>query len=82
MASMDMEQLEASLARLIGKTLGVAAPQLGRETPLADLGLDSLARVDLAVAAEDRFGVAIPDEALEQFTTLGDLMDFLQCAQP
>jgi acyl carrier protein len=74
---LQTEQLESALAELIGKTIGGAPPLLGRETPIADLGLDSLARIDLAVAAEDRFSIAIPDEVLERFVTIGDLIDFL-----
>ncbi|MBV8914906.1 MAG: acyl carrier protein [Acetobacteraceae bacterium] len=52
-----------------------------RDTKLEALGLDSLAKIDLAVAAEDRWGVAIPDEDLERFVTVGDLLDHIQRAK-
>ena len=45
---------------------------------LDKLGLDSLSKIDLAVAAEDRFGIAIPDEDLERFVVVGDLLDYVR----
>ena len=39
----------------------------------SDLGLDSLARVELAVAIEQQFGVAVSDEAMGQADTVADL---------
>lgn len=77
---MQTEEMESALARLVGKVTGVAPRQLGRETRLDELGLDSLARIDLAVAAEDAYKIELPDEALERFATVGDLMDYLQRA--
>ena len=46
----------------------------------ADLGIDSLALIDVAVAAEDAFGVRIPDDDLERLVTVGDAMDYIQRA--
>jgi len=55
--------LLVGLAEVAGSTTGIAP---GRVTPDArleeDLGIDSLALVDLVVAAEDRFGVIIADD--------------------
>ena len=45
-----------------------------------DLGITSLSMIDVACAAEDRFGVRIPDDDLERFVTLGDAVDFLRAA--
>ena len=52
-----------------------------REMRLDALGLDSLAKIDLAVAAEDRYGIAIQDDDLEQFVTVGDFLDHIQRAK-
>lgn len=51
------------------------------DTKLIALGLDSFAMIDLAVAIEDSFGVRIPDEAVEQFRTAGDVAAFLAAAR-
>ncbi|GAO03913.1 acyl carrier protein [Anaeromyxobacter sp. PSR-1] len=44
----------------------------GRDAPLADR-LDSLARLSLVVAVEDRFRIALDDEGALAVRTLGDL---------
>ncbi|MCM2329334.1 MAG: AMP-binding protein [Lysobacter sp.] len=43
-----------------------------------DLGLDSLCRVELAVHIERAFGVAIPEKALGDAETIGDLLKALR----
>ena len=42
-----------------------------------DLDVDSLSMVEVVVACEERFGVAIPDEALESMTTVGDAITYI-----
>ena len=50
---------------------------MARDTRLReDLGIDSLSLIEVAVAAEDAFGVPIPDEDLERFQTVGDVIDY------
>ena len=60
--------------------MGIHPAQIGRDLHLEKLGLDSLSKIDLAVAAEDRFGIPIPDEDLERFVTVGDLLDYVHRA--
>lgn len=43
----------------------------------ADLGLDSLGRVELAVFLERAFGVAVPEARLAELETVGDLARFV-----
>ena len=42
-----------------------------------DLGIDSLAVVDLATSIEEDFDIEIPDEDLENIKTVGDIVDYL-----
>lgn len=42
-----------------------------------DLGIDSLAVVDLATSIEEEFDIEIPDDALENIKTVGDIVDYL-----
>ena len=78
---MQQEKIEAALAVILKTTTGkheLAPTMRLRE----DLGLDSLTRIDFAITAEDAFGVGIPDEVLERFVTVGDVLTFLdQVAQ-
>lgn len=43
-----------------------------------DLGIDSLAVVDLATSIEEEFDIEIPDEELENIRTVGDIVDYLK----
>ncbi len=43
-----------------------------------DLGLNSLEMIDLANSIEDEFGVSIPDNAITDFKTVRDVMNFLE----
>lgn len=42
-----------------------------------DLGADSLDSVELSVEIEDRIGIAVPDEELKNFVTVGDIVAFV-----
>ena len=54
--------------------LGIAPELLTEQASLQlDLGLDSLAAIELATALEDRFALRITDEELVALRTYGDL---------
>lgn len=63
---------------LIVETLGCEAEQVTLEANLADdLGADSLASAELAMALEEAAGVTIEDEEVANFKTVGDIMEYL-----
>ena len=43
-----------------------------------DLGADSLDIVDLVMSLEDEFDTEIPDEAIENIKTVGDIVHFIE----
>ena len=45
------------------------------DTNLESLGLDSLDKVEICYAVEEDFGIVIPDEAIEQWQTVQDLIN-------
>ncbi len=55
-------EIEEILVKNTGVDPDVLADQ--RTTPLEQLGLDSLAVLELQAVAADRFGVEVPDDAL------------------
>jgi len=62
------------LLELIAEITGEAAPGIGDELRLSeDLHLDSLGRVQLAAALEERLGVSTEGGLLDQIETLGEL---------
>ena len=76
---MQQTEIETAFAELL-KNMGIQPAHIDRDLHLEKLGLDSLSKIDLAVAAEDRFGIAIPDEDLERFVAVGDLLDYVHRA--
>lgn len=45
---------------------------------LADLGFNSLDLVNLACNVEDEFDIEIPDRAIKDFKTVGDVIAFIE----
>ena len=71
--------MQSALAGILCATLGADTARMTRGSRLReDLGITSLSLIDVACAAEDHFGVRIPDDDLERFVTLGDAVDFLR----
>jgi acyl carrier protein len=56
----ELDEIVVRAAGLPRETLDTAGDQ-----PLADLGLDSLAAMEVQAITRDRYGVRIPDESLE-----------------
>lgn len=49
------------------------------ETTVADdLGADSLDIVEVLMSIEDEFNVEIPDEAIEDIKSVGDLVNYIE----
>ncbi len=66
------------LAEVLEEVSGVPADKVTREATFEnDLEVDSLTMVEVVVACEERFGVRIPDEALETLKTVGDAIDYI-----
>ncbi len=43
-----------------------------------DLDVDSLSMVEVVVAAEERFGVSIPDDEVKSLKTVGDAVSYIE----
>lgn len=73
----------SALAETVARISGEPLARLGATANLAtDLKLDSLGRVELLSALEDRFQVELDETAFTEATTLGDIERLLQQAQP
>jgi acyl carrier protein len=78
MAMTDQEIL-TGLAEIIDEVAGVPADQVTPEkTFVDDLDIDSLSMVEIAVAAQDKFGVEIPDEQLKDLKTVQDVISYVR----
>lgn len=77
------ELVEPRLRGLVADGLGVDAAELTPEVSLTDdLAADSLDLLELALAAEAEFGVVIPESALEDVRTFGDLVEMVSTRVP
>jgi acyl carrier protein len=78
MAMTDQEILEG-LGEIIDEVAGVPASQVTPDkTFVDDLDIDSLSMVEIAVAAQDKFGVEIPDDQLKDLKTVQDVIDYVR----
>lgn len=76
---MDASEIRTALAAIFERVAGVDGARVTADAKLtADLGLDSLAVAEITTAAEERFGVKIPDSRIESFVTVEDLVRFIQ----
>ncbi|MDN3354942.1 acyl carrier protein [Actinomadura sp. DC4] len=78
MASSDQEIL-SGLGDIIEEIAGVPAADVTPEKSFVDdLDIDSLSMVEIAVAAQDKFGVEIPDDELKNLKTVKDVVVYVQ----
>jgi acyl carrier protein len=72
------EEIETELAAIVEEIAGVAAADVTPEKSFVDdLDIDSLSMVEIAVQAEDKFGVKIPDDELANLKTVGDAVNYI-----
>ena len=78
---MTQQDILNGLATIVNEIAGVP---IGDVTPeksfINDLDVDSLAMVEIATAAEDHFGVRIPDDDLKDLRTVGDAVNYIEKA--
>jgi acyl carrier protein len=76
------EEIEKELAAIVEEIAGVAAADVTPEKSFVDdLDIDSLSMVEIAVQAEDKFGVKIPDDELANLKTVGDAVNYISGKQ-
>ncbi|HMA46920.1 MAG TPA: acyl carrier protein [Frankiaceae bacterium] len=78
---MSQNEILAGLAEILEEVAGVSPAEVTPEkTFIDDLDVDSLSMVEVVVAAEERFGVKIPDDDVKGLRTVGDAVAYLQRA--
>jgi acyl carrier protein len=76
--AMTQEEILAGLSEIIDEIAGVPADEVTPEkTFVDDLDIDSLSMVEIAVAAQDKFGVEIPDDQLKDLKKVQDVIDYV-----
>ena len=77
--AMTETEIQTGLGEIIDEVAGVPADEVTPEKSFVDdLDIDSLSMVEIAVAAQDKFGVEIPDDELKNLKTVKDVVLFVQ----
>ena len=75
---MTDQEILSGLAEIIDEIAGVPADEVTPDKNFVDdLDIDSLSMVEIAVAAQDKFGVEIPDDQLKDLTTVQDVVNYV-----
>ncbi len=73
---MDKNTTYERVCGIVRDAAGVGDAEITRETTMSDLGLDSLATVEIVVACEDEFDIEISQDANP--TTVGEFVDLVE----
>jgi acyl carrier protein len=72
------EEILQGFAEIVEEIAGVDAAEVTSDKSFVDdLDIDSLSMVEIAVQAEDKFGVKIPDDKLAELKTVSDAVSYI-----
>ena len=76
------EEIRSDLAEIVNEVTGIPADDVQLDKSFTDdLDVDSLSMVEVVVAAEEKFSVRIPDDAVKDLKTVGDAVTYIEKAQ-
>ena len=74
-----MEQIFEKIRAILAEQLDIDEDLITMDSNLAeDFDADSLDVVDVIMSLEDEFGIEVPDEAIEDLHTVGDVVRFVE----
>ena len=72
------DEVRAGLASILEEVADVNAADVTDDKSFSDdLDVDSLSMVEVAMAAEEKFGAKIPDDELPKLKTVGDAVNYI-----
>ncbi|MFF7153313.1 acyl carrier protein [Streptomyces sp. NPDC008139] len=76
------EEIVSGLADIVNEIAGIPQEDVQLDKSFTDdLDVDSLSMVEVVVAAEEQFGVKIPDDDVKNLKTVGNAVDYILAAQ-
>jgi acyl carrier protein len=76
------EEIRSELAEIVNEVTGIPTEDVQLDKSFTDdLDVDSLSMVEVVVAAEEKFSVRIPDDAVKDLKTVGDAVSYIEKAQ-
>ncbi len=74
---MDRAEIYDKVVHIIARVFKMSAESINELSSLDSLGADSLNRVELVMDFEEAFGIEINDEEAEKFSTVGQIVDYI-----
>ena len=65
------------LAKIISEQFEISPEEITMDTTIDDLGADSLDLIDLVMSIEDEFTVEVPETAMDELNSVGDMVNFI-----
>lgn len=76
---MEIPDLEGRVKQILTNRLGIPPDEIRLDARLVDdLGMDSLDAVELAIATERQFNIAVSDEQVAKLGTVADIVALVQ----
>jgi acyl carrier protein len=75
---MEQSDVETRTRTIVAKIFDVKPDDVRCKTEFAELGADSLHRVEIAMAIEETFGLEIPETAVRQFVSVQTVIDYVR----
>lgn len=78
-----MTHVEQEVVSIVSQITKVPPSRLKRDTDLkAELNVDSLQGLQIIAALEQRFGIVLPDEELDNYTSIGAITEMVARQAP
>ena len=76
--ALTQDEVLAGIRDIVVEVAGIDGALVAMDKKFADdLEVDSLSMVEVIVAAEEKFGVKIPDDEVTKMATVGDAVNFI-----
>ena len=76
--ALTQDAVLAGIKEIVVEVAGVDAGKISMDKNFTDdLDVDSLSMVEVVVAAEEKFGVKIPDDEVTKMATVGDAVNYI-----
>ena len=76
---MAQTEILSGLAEIVNEITGLPVDSVELDKSFVDdLDIDSLSMVEIVVAAEEKWGVKIPDKEIKNLKTVGDAVNYIE----
>ncbi|WP_353287414.1 acyl carrier protein [Wolbachia endosymbiont (group B) of Gerris lacustris] len=77
LAKSTREDIEEKVKKIILEHISKDVEKFGSSSKLSDHGTDSLDAVEIIMAAEEEFGIEIPDEDAQKMETMEQIVEYV-----